>query len=58
MSCINCEYFNESQYYADNQIVSHILSFGSCTKEIRNICNTNPLIQIPNWCPVEGGKND
>lgn len=55
-SCIDCEFFSDSEYYADNTISVSAVAFGSCTKCQRNIISTSPNREVPSWCPLKGDK--
>lgn len=53
-SCIDCEFFSDKEYYADNTVTVCDVAFGSCTKCQRNITSTDPYSEIPSWCPLKG----
>lgn len=53
-SCIDCEFFSDKEYYADNTVTACVVSSGSCTKCQRNITSTSPHTEIPSWCPLKG----
>ncbi len=55
-ACINCEFFSDSEYYADNTVTACAVSWGSCTKCQRNIISTSPHTEVPSWCPLKGDK--
>ncbi len=56
--CIDCEYFSDKEYYADNSIFVSAVAFGSCTKCQRNITLTSPNTEAPSWCPIKKGDKD
>jgi hypothetical protein len=54
-SCSECEFFSDTQFYADNSI---LVSWGSCMKCQRNMTTTDPFQEIPTWCPLKGDKDE
>ena len=54
-SCSECEFFSDSQFYADNSI---LVSLGSCMKCQRNMTTTNPYQETPSWCPLKGDEDE
>ena len=51
--CIDCEYFSDKEYYADNSIFVSAVAFGSCAKCQRNFTSSDPYNEIPSWCPIK-----
>lgn len=47
-TCIECAYYSDSQFWADNSLVA---TCGSCIKCKRNFVETYPYTQVPSWCP-------
>ena len=56
--CIDCEHFSDNEYYADNTMSVSVASFGSCSVCKKNITNTNPHYEIPEWCPKKKKNKD
>ena len=53
-ACSECEFFNDSRFYAYNSI---LVSWGSCMKCQRNMTTTNPYQETPTWCPLKGDED-
>ena len=56
--CIDCKYFDERSYYAENTIAVSPVAVGSCKKCERNFVSSDPYNQVPSWCPLKGEKTN
>jgi hypothetical protein len=57
-ACIDCKFFSDKEFYADNTVTVCAVSFGSCIEAQRNITSTSPNTETPSWCPLKGDKDE